>query len=124
MHDIYEKVKALCENAKAAAPALGGASGEVRNGVLTAFAALLRQNQETILAANAADMEAARESGLSAAMMDRLLLTPARLEEIACAMEALVMQDDPIGLGTVQSSSQRDGNQAYPRTPWRGGCDF
>lgn len=103
MHDIYKEVKKLCEGAKAAAPTLACASGEVRNGVLTAFAALLRKNQENILAANTADMEAARESGLSAAMMDRLLLTPARLEEIACAMEALVMQEDPIGLGTVQS---------------------
>ena len=88
MHDIYKEVKNLCEGAKVAAPTLACASGEVRNGVLTAFAALLRKNQENILAANTADMEAARESGLSAAMMDRLLLTPARLEEIACAMEA------------------------------------
>lgn len=103
MHDIFEKVKDLCEKAKAAAPALAGASGEVRNSVLSAFAALLRQNQEKILTANAADMDAARESGLSAAMMDRLLLTPARLEEIAGAMEALVLQDDPIGLGSVQT---------------------
>lgn len=103
MHDIFEKVKDLCEKAKAAAPALAGASGEVRNSVLTAFAALLRKNQEKILTANAADMDAARESGLSAAMMDRLLLTPARLEEIAGAMEALVLQDDPIGLGSVQT---------------------
>lgn len=103
MEELYEKVKALCKEAKAAAPALARANGETRNGVLTAFAALLRKNAENILSANAEDMEAARNSGLSAAMMDRLLLTPNRLEEIARAMEALVMQDDPIGLGTVQT---------------------
>ncbi len=103
MNEIYDQVKALCQGAKFAAPALAGATGEVRNNVLAAFAALLRQNAEKILTANEADMAAARESGLSAAMMDRLLLTPARLEDIACAMEALVMQEDPIGLGTVRT---------------------
>ncbi len=103
MNEIYDQVKSLCQRAKAAAPALAGATGETRNNVLTTFAALLRQNEQKILAANEADMAAARESGLSAAMMDRLLLTPARLEEIACAMEALVMQEDPIGLGTVRT---------------------
>ena len=103
MEELYEKVKDLCAEAKAAAPALARASGETRNGVLSAFAALLRKDAEKILSANGKDMEAARHSGLSAAMQDRLLLTPDRLEEIARAMEALVMQDDPIGLGTVQT---------------------
>ncbi len=103
MNEIYDQVRALCQRAKAAAPTLAGATGETRNNVLATFAALLRQNKEKILSANEADMAAARESGLSAAMMDRLLLTPARLEEIACAMEALVMQEDPIGLGTVRT---------------------
>lgn len=103
MEELYEKVKDLCAEAKAAAPALARASGETRNGVLSAFAALLRKDAEKILSANGEDMEAARRSGLSAAMQDRLLLTPDRLEEIARAMEALVMQDDPIGLGTVQT---------------------
>ena len=103
MDEIYDQVKALCRRVKAAAPALAGAAGETRNRVLASFAALLRQNQQKILLANEADMAAAKESGLSDAMLDRLLLTPARLEDIASAMEALVMQEDPIGLGTVRT---------------------
>ncbi len=103
MNEICDQVKALCQHAKSAAPALASAAGEIRNNVLASFAALLRQNQQRILLANEADMTAARESGLSDAMMDRLLLTPARLEDIAAAMEALVMQEDPIGLGTVRT---------------------
>lgn len=103
MSDIRTEITALCREAKAAAPSLAAASGAVRDQVLTEFASLLRRRTDAILAANAADMEAAREAGLSEAMQDRLLLTEARLSEIAAAMEALAAQPDPIGLGTVET---------------------
>ena len=65
--------------AKKAAAVLRTA-GENKRTALNAAAAALRARQAEILAANKEDLKAAKENGMSEAMLDRLALTPARIE--------------------------------------------
>jgi glutamate-5-semialdehyde dehydrogenase len=61
------------------------------------MAAALRANVDAILAANAQDVRRAREAGTAAYVIDRLTLTPARLEEMAVGIEAVAALPDPVG---------------------------
>ncbi len=65
---------------------------------LLAAAAALRRAQHAILSANDADIAAAEAHGLSAAMIDRLRLDPARLEAVATGIEAVAALRDPVGM--------------------------
>ncbi len=83
--------------ARRAGRALALTSTEQRNAALKAIAAALRAHGNAILDANAADMERGRAAGLSAALLDRLLLTPTRLEGIAADVEHVATLPDPVG---------------------------
>lgn len=82
---------------KAAAGLLANASIQQRNGALTAMAKALRTHAGVILAENARDMETGRSAGLTKSMLDRLLLTEDRVENMAKGLEALVRLEDPLG---------------------------
>ena len=69
----------VCLAAKAAARGLGATSSAVKDAALLAMAAALEARTPEILEANARDLEAGRESGLSAALMDRLALDEGRV---------------------------------------------
>ncbi len=84
--------------ARAGAEALRLATAETRTAALIAMATRLRGHAEAILAANAADLDAARTSGLSAAMLDRLALSPDRIEGVARAVDAIAAIPDPVGV--------------------------
>ncbi len=81
---------------KAAAPALACADTELKNRALCAMAAALEADSDTILAANKLDMEAARGS-ISAVMLDRLLLTQARIRSMAEGIRQVAELPDPVG---------------------------
>ncbi|MFQ6058107.1 MAG: glutamate-5-semialdehyde dehydrogenase [Anaerolineae bacterium] len=83
--------------AKAAARRLAFTSTKVKNAALEAIAQALAEEQEAILAANAEDLAAGREAGLSEAMLDRLLLTPERLAGIASDVRSVAALPDPVG---------------------------
>jgi len=68
-----------------------------KNAALRAMAGGLRAESETIEAANADDMAAGKQAGLSVALLDRLLLTPDRIEAIAVALEEIADLPDPVG---------------------------
>ncbi len=87
----------MAEQAREAASALGITSTEQRNKALLVMAHALITKQDDILAANSADMDAARESGTGAGLLDRLELTPARLKSMSEALRALASLPDPIG---------------------------
>lgn len=91
-------VLAACSAAKAAAPVLGRTSTAERNACLAAMAAALDDAHDVILDANAADLDAARDEGVSSALQDRLTLTGPRLDAIAGALRDLVDLPDPIGV--------------------------
>ncbi len=83
--------------AREAARALARLSAEVRNRALEAIAGELPARESDILAANAEDIEAGRQAGLSEAVLDRLLLTRERLEGIAADVRQVAMLPDPLG---------------------------
>ena len=97
MTDVAAEVRVLAESAKRASAALGQTSTEERNAALAAMAAALRENAEEIVAANAADMDAARAAGTKESLLDRLMLDAARVEDIAAALEELIALPDPLG---------------------------
>lgn len=90
-------VRNMATNARQAVQALGLAGTETKNAAIRGAASALLANAEAILAANAKDMEAGRAKGLTAAMLDRLELNPARIEGIAQGLEAVADLPDPVG---------------------------
>lgn len=91
-------VAEVARAAKAASRALAGAPTARKDAALRRAAAGLRgAHRDAILAANAEDVAAARDRGLSAAMVDRLRLDGARLEGVARAVEQVVALPDPVG---------------------------
>lgn len=95
--DPAELVQSMARAARDAVQALGLASAEVKNKAILAAARAMRDATESILAANAKDMEAGRAKGLTGAMLDRLALNPARIEGIAAGLEAVAALPDPVG---------------------------
>src|SRR3954453_14839066 len=90
-------VSALCRAAKAAARSLAATDSAARDGALLAMASALEARVDEILEANARDLEAGRESGLSAALMDRLALTAERVRAMAAGARAIAALPDPVG---------------------------
>jgi len=68
-----------------------------KNEALLAIADYLEARQDVILKANAADMDAAKASGMSQSLLDRLSLTPKRLEDIAQSVREVAELPDPVG---------------------------
>lgn len=83
--------------AKAAARKLAFLSSEVKNKALLNIAEALMARKDEILAANKTDYEEAKASGMSEAMLDRLLLSSSRLEGIAQDVRAVAALPDPVG---------------------------
>ncbi|WP_336284985.1 glutamate-5-semialdehyde dehydrogenase [Citrobacter arsenatis] len=83
--------------AKAASYKLALLSSREKNRVLETIADELEAQTESILSANAQDVEQARANGLSEAMLDRLALTPARLKAIADDVRQVCNLADPVG---------------------------
>ena len=87
----------LGRRARDAARILTMSSGDVRNSALQAASAELRSRGAEILEANATDMQKASERGLSAAMLDRLMLDEGRIEAMAAGLDAIAGLPDPLG---------------------------
>src|SRR3954465_7529064 len=83
--------------AKAATRRLAAIASATKNGALTAIAEPPQARLPEILAANALDLAAGRESGLSPALMDRLALDAARVRGIADGARAIAALPDPVG---------------------------
>jgi len=82
------------ERARAASARLAQFSTEEKNSLLLKMADAIEENDAKILAANAEDVE---RSNLQGAMRDRLLLTPARIKDVARAVREVEALPDPIG---------------------------
>ena len=93
MNSLYSQGAA----AKAASRLLALSGTEQKNRVLEAMAQLLTARQEEWLKANAEDIAAAKASGMSASLLDRLTLTPERVSGIVSALREVAALPDPIG---------------------------
>ncbi len=95
--DLSSYCTEVAQKAKAASTALARVSGEIKIAWLRRSAELLRDNLDTIQSANARDLDAAPQYGLTDAQVDRLRLTEERIEGIAAALEEVAVLPDPIG---------------------------
>ncbi len=97
MSDLAAQLRDLGRRARAAARVLARTDPAAKARALEAMADELLAARDAILAANAADVAAARAAGTSAALVDRLRLDGARLDAVAAAVRAVAALPDPVG---------------------------
>ncbi len=90
-------VAEICAEAKQASRQLSMLGSAVKDRALEAIATALVQRTDEILDANARDLEAGRDSGLSSALMDRLALDERRVAEMAAGVRKIASLPDPVG---------------------------
>ncbi len=94
---IQTAILDMGRRARAAAYELVKLTSEQKNAILLAMADEIDAQQPAILEANAKDLEAAHEKGLTKAMIDRLTLDPKRLKAVADAVREVAALPDPVG---------------------------
>ena len=87
----------LCKNACVAKRTLGKLSTGEKNRVLVAVAEALVENADFIIEANKIDVEAGKANGMSQGLVDRLMLSVARIEDMALGLKQVADLPDPIG---------------------------
>ncbi len=92
-----DAVTAIARDAKVASRALASATRAEKDAALHAMADALLARAGAILAANAADVDAARAGGMKPGLVDRLTLTPERIAGIADALREVAALPDPVG---------------------------
>lgn len=95
--DISTMMEAIGTRAKAASRQLAFASAADKRAALLAAADTVWQRRAQIIAANEKDMAFGRDKGLTAAMLDRLMLDEDRIKGIVGGLRAVADQDDPVG---------------------------
>jgi glutamate-5-semialdehyde dehydrogenase len=101
-------VTGLADTARAAARTLSVATGAERSGALNSIADAILARSAEILAANEEDMVRARTAKINDSLLDRLLLTPARIEGIANSAREVSKLPDPLGI-TLRHSTLPNG---------------
>ncbi|WP_379552958.1 glutamate-5-semialdehyde dehydrogenase [Qipengyuania sp. DGS5-3] len=110
-------VTELARAGRVAQRALARASDAEKADALRLSARALRDDESAILAANARDLEAGKQAGLSDAMLDRLRLDAERLEGIAKAVDAVAGLPDPVGQIIDQSQPENGLKLSRVRVP-------
>jgi glutamate-5-semialdehyde dehydrogenase len=91
----HAAVRAAAERAAAAAPGVRAAGFAAVDAALRTAAGRLRTRADDLLAANTADVETARATGMAGGLLDRLRLTPERLADMAVQLEVLAATPEP-----------------------------
>jgi glutamate-5-semialdehyde dehydrogenase len=89
--------------AREASRAIAALGSERKRALIQSMADAIAGDAAAILAANACDVAAAREAGQSSALIDRLSLTPERLQALVRAVSAVADLPDPVGCVTARS---------------------
>ena len=95
--DVTEAVFAIARRARVAARELATATRATKDGALHAMADALVTAAPEIVAANAVDLANGQAAGLKPGLLDRLTLTPERIDAIAAALRELAALPDPVG---------------------------
>ncbi len=95
--NIKEYMQSLGRRAKTASEAIAGADSNKKNAALYAIADAIEAAKPQLMTENQKDLKAGRESGLSAALLDRLELTGTRIAAMAQGLRQIAQQPDPIG---------------------------
>lgn len=104
--ELIDKAKKL----KSAAKTLAMLTTEEKNEALAGMADQLLNEKEWILRENEKDIQAGREKGLSTSLLDRLLLTGERIEQMVDGIRQLINLEDPIG-ETIETWERPNGLQ-------------
>ncbi|MBU0789904.1 MAG: glutamate-5-semialdehyde dehydrogenase [Gammaproteobacteria bacterium] len=94
---LARQFSTLGNAARAASREIARAETGQKNAALFALAESLKESQDDILDANRADMDAGRNSGLDAALIDRLALNPERVSAMAEGVRQIAALPDPVG---------------------------
>ena len=94
---VKEYMQSLGVRARAASQLIANADGQTKNKALNAIATALLESQAELVSENQKDMQAGQASGLAEALLDRLELTPARIEGMANGLRQIAMLPEPIG---------------------------
>ena len=95
--EIQTYLEKLGDNAKEAKNSLQRLSTEEKNQALCASAEALTKAVDRLLAANEKDYEAAKEAGMTEGLLDRLKLTPQRIDAMAEGLRQIADLPDPVG---------------------------
>ncbi|MBO8136751.1 MAG: glutamate-5-semialdehyde dehydrogenase [Desulfotomaculum sp.] len=94
---MNQELLSKAAKAKEASRSLAYISTDVKNKALLNIADELKKRSDFILEANSRDMEAARDKGITGALLDRLRLTECRIAEMANGVREIVQLPDPVG---------------------------
>ena len=97
MPTLQETIHQMGAQARAAAYKLAQLTSAEKNTILRDMAAAIRRRVPELLAANAKDLQGGRDKGLSAAMLDRLMLDDKRIEAMAAGIDQVATLPDPVG---------------------------
>lgn len=113
--DAKELVEQLADRARLAARTLSSASGLEREAALLAIADEIENRSAEILAANKGDMDRGLAEGMQPQLLDRLLLTPVRVLDIAKGARQVANLPDPLGV-TLRESTLPNGLHLKQKT--------
>jgi len=108
----------IAKRARLAARTLSSSTGAERNQLLLNIADELMKNLDLILKANQLDMDAAKNTGISSALQDRLLLTDKRIKEMATATRDIAKLADPLGKVLVERNLENGLNLKQKSVPF------
>jgi glutamate-5-semialdehyde dehydrogenase len=97
MENIESYMNSVGQAARAASRQLVKASGKVKNNALNEIAAALKASQAVLIAENRKDLDAGEKNNLQPALLDRLALTPDRINAMAEGLIQIASLPDPVG---------------------------
>lgn len=95
--DVKAYMAEVGQKARSASHAMGSASAAAKNTALLAMAEAIEANRNTLMAENQKDLANGKANGLDAALLDRLELTPARIDTMIEGLQQVAALPDPVG---------------------------
>ena len=95
--NVSEYMHTLGQHARDASRAMARASSQDKNNALLAIADAIEAQRDVLQQANAEDMQRGRDNSLDAALLDRLELTPARIDGMIEGLQQVAVLTDPVG---------------------------
>ncbi|MGQ9615973.1 MAG: glutamate-5-semialdehyde dehydrogenase [Spirochaetota bacterium] len=96
-YDIKSYIEEISRKAKEASVLLRALKADVKNRVLESIGEMLKKEKDGIIEANRRDCERGKKEGLSSALLDRLLLTDKRIEDMIRSVSEIAALEDPVG---------------------------
>lgn len=95
--NLHDYVYSLGKASKQAASVVAVAGSQQKDKALLVMAKAIEDSTEILMEANSHDLAAAKDKGIDMALLDRLELTPARVQSMAQGLRDVAAQDDPVG---------------------------